>query len=159
MSPMPKRDNGPNDLGPVDRDDLRRFARDIKYAGGVAPHAKEIASLTLRLLDELAREKAERARGVEIGLHGEARPMPCSAEKVMLAIPRWVRDAAGIRWNEGHPEFGRDEDGYEALAIDACIAPAVSALWEAGFVTLGCCCGHTENGHAVVSFLAGHVKL
>lgn len=100
---------------------------------------------------------ADMARGAMIGLHGTHAPQPCE-ERVMLAIPGWLRDAADIRFDEGHPEFGRDEDGAEALAIDACLAPAVRALWEAGVVTLGCCCGHSATGHGVISVLAPHVR-
>ena len=33
------------------------------------------------------------------------------------------------------------------ISIDACIAPAVQAVWDAGYITIGSCCGH--NGRVL----------
>ena len=37
------------------------------------------------------------------------------------------------------------------VGIDACIAPIIAALNNAGIVTTGCCCGHGKN--------AGYISL
>lgn len=47
-------------------------------------------------------------------------------------------------------EFDVDSDGRKCFALDACIVPAVEALWSLGIRTTGCCCGH-GSGHGVVS--------
>lgn len=49
-----------------------------------------------------------------------------------------------------HPEYGIDAEGRACLSLDACIVPAVVLLWEHGFRTFGCCCGH-GNGEGVIS--------
>lgn len=38
----------------------------------------------------------------------------------------------------------------EGIAVDACIANVVQAVWDAGFVTLGSCCGHGIEGPELV---------
>lgn len=47
-------------------------------------------------------------------------------------------------------EFDVDSDGRQCFALDACIVPAVEALWAAGIRSSGCCCGH-GSGHGMVS--------
>lgn len=49
-----------------------------------------------------------------------------------------------------HPEYGVDSAGRKCFRIDACIAPALKAVWAAGYKTLGCCCGH-GGGSGVIS--------
>lgn len=44
--------------------------------------------------------------------------------EVLLAVPDWVT---------------RER---RTVAVDACIADHIKALWEAGIWTEGCCCGH-----------------
>lgn len=34
--------------------------------------------------------------------------------------------------------------------IDRCLAPAIKALNEAGFVTAGCCCGHGREPASII---------
>jgi len=34
----------------------------------------------------------------------------------------------------------------ETVCIDACIAPQIVQLWQAGVRTIGCCCGHNGDG-------------
>ena len=36
------------------------------------------------------------------------------------------------------------------ISIDECIVEQMQALWEAGIVTLACCCGHGEGACSVV---------
>lgn len=67
----------------------------------------------------------------------------------MVPIPDLLADVRG-RADIAHPEYGHDDNGEVAFAIDACIAPAVKALWAIGVRTLGCCCGH-GSGHGVIS--------
>lgn len=47
-------------------------------------------------------------------------------------------------------EFDIDGEGRQCFALDACIVPAVLALWDAGIRSTGCCCGH-GSGHGMVS--------
>lgn len=49
---------------------------------------------------------------------------------------RWGTDAS-IRLNRPRPVSGRTE-----ILVDACIAPLIQALNDAGVHTVGCCCGH-----------------
>lgn len=35
-------------------------------------------------------------------------------------------------------------------SIDACMAPLIARLWDAGVGTLGCCCGHGTRAAAVL---------
>jgi hypothetical protein len=35
------------------------------------------------------------------------------------------------------------------VAVDACIAPVIEALWAADIWTYGCCCGHGGPGRSV----------
>lgn len=50
----------------------------------------------------------------------------------------------------GTTEFEIDNQGRQCFALDACIVPAVEALWALGIRTVGCCCGH-GSGHGMVS--------
>ncbi|HKY15998.1 MAG TPA: hypothetical protein VJM33_13820 [Microthrixaceae bacterium] len=34
--------------------------------------------------------------------------------------------------------------------VDACIAATVQAIWDAGFITLGSCCGHGKQAPSLV---------
>lgn len=43
-------------------------------------------------------------------------------------------------------EIIRNAAGEVVIHVDACIAPAVQALWAAGVVTLSSCCGHAQPG-------------
>lgn len=70
-------------------------------------------------------------------------------ERVMVPIPSLLEDFRE-RADVAHPEYGHDLNGDVAFALDACIVPAVQALWEAGIRTIGCCCGH-GSGHGVIS--------
>ena len=36
------------------------------------------------------------------------------------------------------------------VAVDECIAFDIKALWEAGYETLGCCCGHGKQSASVI---------
>lgn len=62
-------------------------------------------------------------------------------QKLLVPIP----DLLTIRdFDPTHPEFGINDAGERCLNLDACIVPAVQALWAAGIVTEACCCGHGE---------------
>ncbi len=37
-----------------------------------------------------------------------------------------------------------------SICIDACVADAITMLWQNGIVTLGSCCGHNRNGPSVI---------
>ncbi len=39
---------------------------------------------------------------------------------------------------------------YDYKAIDACLAPLVQALNDAGALTASCCCGHGETDGSVI---------
>ena len=36
------------------------------------------------------------------------------------------------------------------VCIDECIIPQIKAIWDAGFETLGCCCGHMKRDPEVI---------
>lgn len=39
--------------------------------------------------------------------------------------------------------------GTRSVSVDACMAPIIEALWRAGIITSGCCCGH--GGHVMAT--------
>lgn len=67
---------------------------------------------------------------------------------VLVPIPEFLFEQGGIyEFDPTHPEYGIDAEGRRCLALDPCIVPAIKALWEAGIVTISCCCGHAgRNG-------------
>lgn len=67
--------------------------------------------------------------------------------KRLVPIPDYLRP--GVDFDATHPEFGIDEQGRECFSLDACIVPALEALWAAGVVTVGCCCGHGSRRGAI----------
>ena len=74
-------------------------------------------------------------------------------ETTFVPIPAWATRSLSI-FDANHPEFGIDNQGRKCFAIDSCIAPALQAVWDAGFKTLGCCCGHGQ-GYGVISLDLG----
>lgn len=54
--------------------------------------------------------------------------------QVELPTPRHMLEIGNI----GCLEF------RATTCVDRCIAPLVQALWAAGVVTTGCCCGHNK---------------
>jgi len=67
----------------------------------------------------------------------------CTDEVLMKIPPHlWANDAVAPEGSE----HVVDDDGEHCIPVDACIAPAVRALWDAGIVTLASCCGHPEPG-------------
>lgn len=71
----------------------------------------------------------------------------------LVPIPDWAQWSLS-QFDKSHPEYGFDEMDRRCFAIDACIVPALLAVWAAGFKTLGCCCGHGQ-GYGVVSLDMG----
>lgn len=73
----------------------------------------------------------------------------CSSE-VSIVAPRLLLDAipdlSESADSAGTDEIARNADGDVVVHVDACIAPAVLALWNAGIVTLSSCCGHVQPG-------------
>lgn len=58
------------------------------------------------------------------------------------------------KWNNGgvvvkSPDWLKAE-GRESVCIDECITGTIQALWNAGVVTLGCCCGHDRSPCTVI---------
>lgn len=75
----------------------------------------------------------------------------CS-ETVLVPIPDLLWESGEIaNFDPTHPEFGIDEQGRRCLALDACIVPAVKALWSIGVVTIACCCGHSDGTNGVLT--------
>lgn len=70
--------------------------------------------------------------------HDDAERERC--ETVAVVIPDFLFEAGEI--SEVDPNYFIDEDGRRCLRLDKCIVPALEALWVAGIVTRGCCCGH-----------------
>lgn len=52
-------------------------------------------------------------------------------KEVILEAPKWSQKKNGI-------------------CIDSCIVEQIKALWAAGIVTRGCCCGHNLKGPSVI---------
>lgn len=48
------------------------------------------------------------------------------------------------------PNFLMPEKENRTVGLDPCIVVQIKALWDAGFYTLGCCCGHLESGPSVI---------
>lgn len=87
----------------------------------------------------------------------------------LVPIPQFLFDRGGVKMREDftdsgidsdwgfdptHPEYGINELGEKCFRLDQCIIPAVKALWDAGIVTISCCCGHdTKTGEGVISIL------
>lgn len=46
-------------------------------------------------------------------------------------------------------EYAIDSEGRQCFVIDACLVPALTALWDAGIKTNGSCCGH-GSGSGVI---------
>lgn len=69
----------------------------------------------------------------------------CS-EGVLVPIPEllWTRTTLSQSFDPDHNEFGINDNGEKCLRLDACIVPAVQALWAAGIPTESCCCGHGQ---------------
>lgn len=72
---------------------------------------------------------------------------PCGS--VLVPIPDHVWPGVH-EFDPTHPEYGIDAQGRKCLSLDACIVPVVRALWDSGYVTLSCCCGH-GSGWAVIT--------
>jgi hypothetical protein len=67
-----------------------------------------------------------------------------------VPIPQLLWDAHAVPgFDATSPEFGVNEDGEKCLNIDACLVPSLKALWAAGIVTEGCCCGHGSGGGVI----------
>jgi hypothetical protein len=79
-------------------------------------------------------------------------------EQVLVPIPEFLMDdPLCVHWKTRYEspesgEFGIDEVGRRCFRLDACIAPAVQALWNARVKTTGCCCGH-GSGSGVIGIL------
>jgi hypothetical protein len=75
-------------------------------------------------------------------------------QTLLVPIPDFLKDGYQDIFEEGAygagREFDLDPQGRQCFALDACIVPAVEALWAAGIRSTGCCCGH-GSGHGVVS--------
>lgn len=75
-------------------------------------------------------------------------------EAIAVPIPPWATwNLSRYLLHPDHPEY-TTKDGVPCFQIDACIAPALLAVWAAGFKTLGCCCGH-GSGTGVISLDTG----
>lgn len=48
------------------------------------------------------------------------------------------------------PNFLMPEKEVRSVCLDPCIVNQIKALWDAGFYTLGCCCGHLESSPSVI---------
>ena len=81
----------------------------------------------------------------------------------LVPIPQLLWDHGGVKMRERHgddsdwgfdpthPEYGINDAGEKCLRLDACIIPAIQALWAAGIVTVSCCCGHNNPAGGVIS--------
>lgn len=82
----------------------------------------------------------------------------CDKVAELVPIPDLLWQAGAIYdFSPTHPEYGIDAEGRKCLAIDACIVPAIRTLWEAGVVTMSCCCGH-GGGWGVITIQTEEIK-
>jgi len=72
----------------------------------------------------------------------------------LVPIPDFMRNDPHcvFEFDPNHPEFGLDEEGRDCFRLDACIVPALLALWAKGIKTTGCCCGH-GSGSGIIGLL------
>lgn len=75
-------------------------------------------------------------------------------ESTLVPIPDFITP---FEFDPSHPEYGIDEQGRRCFRIDSCIVPVLLAVWEAGFKTMGCCCGH-GSGRGVISLDLGYAR-
>ena len=79
---------------------------------------------------------------------------PCAGDRnceaVLVPIPGHLWEHGIYEFDPEHPEYGIDDEGRKCLRLDACIVPAITALWDAGIVTRSCCCGH-GNGWGLIT--------
>jgi len=82
---------------------------------------------------------------------------PCG--QVLVPIPNHMADVrapvADLCEDADNREFGRDAEGRSCFRVDRCIAPALLAVWAAGFRTLGCCCGHGQDAGGIITLDTG----
>lgn len=48
------------------------------------------------------------------------------------------------------PEHLKDTRNNKTVCIDKCIVPVIKALWDEGFCTSGCCCGHNKTNPSII---------
>ena len=70
--------------------------------------------------------------------HSEPRPNVCGCISSNVASWGGHRPPVLIQPRPSVPGITR------AVAVDACIAPLIDALWDAGIATCGSCCGHGQ---------------
>lgn len=65
-------------------------------------------------------------------------------------------DCASYNWAPGKtpqvivPKPEWSSRNGDTIALDACIAPVVEAIWAAGHITLSSCCGHGRQAPGLV---------
>lgn len=81
-------------------------------------------------------------------------------EKVLVPIPEFIK-ADPLCSSANDPdvfddgEYAIDPEGRQCFMIDACLVPALIALWSAGVKTSGCCCGH-GSGSGVIGLITDY---
>jgi hypothetical protein len=73
---------------------------------------------------------------------------------VLVPIPDHMPEARA-NFEPYGPEYAWDAQNRPCFSIDACIAPALLAVWAAGYKTLGCCCGHGQDAGGIITIDAG----
>lgn len=79
---------------------------------------------------------------------------------ILVPIPDFIKadplcsSAANPEVYDGG-EYAIDSEGRQCFVIDACLVPAVQALWAAGIKTSGCCCGH-GSGSGVIGLITDY---
>jgi hypothetical protein len=78
-------------------------------------------------------------------------------ETVLVPIPEFIK-ADPLCSSADRPEvfdggeYAIDAEGRQCFVIDACLVPALQALWAAGIKTSGSCCGH-GSGSGVIGLV------
>lgn len=120
------------------------FRVQLITSSNVAEH-DELLSLRAEVERLRNVESCHLARTASLATIGNA--PPCGT--VLVPIPDAVWP--GIHdFDPAHPEYGIDAEGRKCLRLDACIVPVVKTLWDAGILTLSCCCGH-GSGWGVIT--------
>jgi hypothetical protein len=98
---------------------------------------------------ELIRVDSAKGRGVE----GD--PVHSHSTYFTLDGERVVDICSSYNWRIGTtPEAALNAPEWSGrtrpIMVDACIAPTVQAIWDAGHHTLGSCCGHGRTPPSLV---------
>lgn len=94
--------------------------------------------------------------------------MCLDGRRTLLRIPQFIlddpacssADDPSVFTGEPSAEYAINHNGHKCFVVDACLVPALTALWLLGIKTTGCCCGHGSGSGMIglASAYDGHDK-